>query len=149
MWVQVFKISFSLIPKPKGRPRFTKKGFAFTPAATRKAERDIAAIISEQVNGRKPIDNAIRVEMEIIMPRPKSHFGTGNNSGKIKGSSPMFPTTKPDIDNLEKAFLDAAEGILWVNDSRIVQKETYLWYADECAPGYNIVVEEWKNDNAT
>lgn len=144
MWKKEFDISFNLIPKPKGRPRFSKKGFAYTPSSTKKAERDMAVLISDQLKGKMPIDTAIRLEMDVYMPRPKSHYGSGKNSDNIKDSSPKFPITKPDIDNLEKAFCDAAEGLLWTNDSRIVQKTTNLWYADDRAPGYDIFVYKYK-----
>ncbi len=144
MWIPEFEIDLNYIPSPKGRPRVTKRGFTFTPKKTKRAERDIAVIISGDLKGKQPIDVGIRVEMEIYMPRPKSHFGTGRNSGKIKGSSPRFPITRPDIDNLEKLFLDAAEGLLWTDDSRIVQKTTHLWYADDRAPGYIVSVWKWR-----
>lgn len=147
MWELEFEFDLNYIPAPKGRPRMTKRGIAFTPSKTRRAEQDLAVLVSNELKGKEPIDVAIRVEMDVFMPRPKSHYGTGRNAGKIKDSSPQFPITKPDIDNIEKLFLDAAEGLLWTNDSRIVHKNTRLCYADGRAPGYVVVVWKWRKYN--
>ena len=146
MWHESFDYSLNYIPVPKGRPRVTKSGIAFTPTKTRRAEQDLAVLISSDLQGRTPIDNPIRLEMDIYMPRPKGHYGTGKNEGNLKKSAPRFPDRKPDIDNIFKLFTDAAEGLLWTNDSRIVQMDVKLWYADERAPGYDVSVLEWREE---
>ena len=39
---------------------------------------------------------------------------------KSKKKSDLFPCWAPDLDNYCKAFLDALEGLIFINDSRIV-----------------------------
>ena len=41
------------------------------------------------------------------LPRPKGHFGTGKNAGKLKKSAPLYCSTKPDLDKLLRAVCDA------------------------------------------
>lgn len=57
------------------------------------------------------IEGPIRVDLEIIMPRPKFHYGTGRNKGKIKprhaSDLGTWHTPTPDRDNLDKTILDA------------------------------------------
>lgn len=52
--------------------------------------------------------------------RPKSHYGTGRNSWRVKDSAPPFPTTRPDALKLARAVEDALTGIVWADDSQIV-----------------------------
>lgn len=67
----------------------------------------------------KPIENPINIMINFYFPRPKSHFGTGRNSGKLKDNAPIFHTKKPDIDNLIKFVLDSLNKRFWKDDSYI------------------------------
>jgi Holliday junction resolvase RusA-like endonuclease len=67
-----------------------------------------------------PLRGPVAMELEYRFPRPMSHYGTGRNAGKVKASAPtMLHAVKPDGDNLEKATLDALEGLLFVNDAQV------------------------------
>ena len=49
-------------------------------------------------------DSGVQVTLIFKFPRLKSHF---NSKGKLKPKSPVFKTTKPDLDKLCRAVLDA------------------------------------------
>lgn len=49
----------------------------------------------------------VRVEVLFAMARPKVHYGTGRNAGKVKDSAPEWPTTYPDIDKAARLVCDA------------------------------------------
>ena len=86
-------------PVPKGRPRFTQKGHAYTPKETRDYENSVRTwFMSEYGINRYPMDGALYAEYEFILPRPK-------NTPKSK----IWSSTKPDIDNFAKAFQDAMD----------------------------------------
>jgi Holliday junction resolvase RusA-like endonuclease len=51
--------------------------------------------------------------------RPKSHYGTGRNSGKLKPSAPDHHIQKPDADNLLKWVKDCLNGQAYRDDSQI------------------------------
>lgn len=80
-----------------------------------------------QLRPEAPWDCPIELQITWVMPRPKSHYGTGANVGKLKPSAPMFCTSlrRGDSDNLEKLVCDAMNGVFYRDDSLIarVQKE--------------------------
>lgn len=116
--------------------------------------------------GEGQIEGPIRVDAELIIPRPKFHMGTGRNEGKIKPSAAHWHTPTPDKDNLEKTILDALSPTstvaakrlkptqindpvynfpgLWRNDSQVcsglVEKR---YHRQEEQPGAIIVVSKW------
>ena len=66
------------------------------------------------------------------MQRPKSHFGTGRNAGKLKPSAPKYPAVKPDVDKLSRAVHDALTIANVIDDdSRIVIDHNEKHYAVE------------------
>ena len=59
--------------------------------------------------------------IEYYFQRPISHYGTGKNKDKIKASSEHYHIKRPDLDNLNKAVLDAfGDAGLIKNDSQVV-----------------------------
>lgn len=67
----------------------------------------------------KPIEKPIILHINFYMSRPKSHYGTGKNSNKLKPSAPKYHIKKPDLDNLVKFVKDAFNGVYWKDDSQI------------------------------
>ena len=54
--------------------------------------------------------------------RPKSHYGTGRNSMKVKpGPEKQYPLPNGDIDNFLKGPLDAIKGVAYDDDKQIAQ----------------------------
>jgi Holliday junction resolvase RusA-like endonuclease len=45
-------------------------------------------------------------------------------------SGELFPTSKPDLDNLAKIVLDALNGILWADDCQVVKLEITKEYGE-------------------
>ena len=88
--------------------------------------------------GSHPIEGPVRVDIEFIMPRPKSHYGTGRNAGKIKASSPHLHSGVPDKDNLEKTVLDALSATPTVVRKKLPSKHAH-------DPVYNFP-GIWRND---
>jgi Holliday junction resolvase RusA-like endonuclease len=60
------------------------------------------------------------MECIFIFERPKSHFGTGKNSNKLKSSAPAHHIQPPDCDNLKKIVADCLNGLVYKDDSQIV-----------------------------
>lgn len=80
----------------------------------------------------------VEVRLEFFMPRPKSHFRA---NGSRKADAPRWVEKKPDLDNLEKAVLDALTNIgLWRDDSQVVRVSKSKVYCDQ--PGCAVVVSE-------
>ena len=68
-----------------------------------------------------PTRGAWVLELEYHFARPAGHYGTGRNAGQVRASAPTAKTTRPDVDKLERAVLDALTGVLWVDDSQVVR----------------------------
>jgi Holliday junction resolvase RusA-like endonuclease len=107
-------------PVAKGRPKFTRQGFAYTPTKTRQAEKFIAAYVKSL---SAPIFSAgVPLAMDVVLCclRPKS------------AKKRLYPPG--DIDNYVKLILDALQGDGGIipNDNQIVQLRAAKRY-DETA----------------
>jgi Holliday junction resolvase RusA-like endonuclease len=86
-------------PVPKGRPRMTRAGHAYTPARTVAYEKLVRVCATGAMGGRDPIEGRVDVAIDLFMPDRR----------------------RADIDNLAKGILDAGNGVLWRDDSQITQ----------------------------
>ena len=128
-----------VIPGKKGRKA---RGQAYVPSSHPIHEyRDEVAYYAKARNGGpkglppKPADGAVGVSIVFTLPRPKSHYGTGRNAGKLKSSAPEHHTgPRADIDNLVKAVLDALTGIIYHDDGQVVRVFAAKHYEE--APGH-------------
>lgn len=104
-------------PKAKGRPRFGK-GRAYTPKATRDAERDVGWIARQAMRGRELFEGALAVRIYAWIKPPK----------KQKHEHPI---TGFDCDNAAKLYLDALNGIVWHDDKQIVDLQVIKNYSPD------------------
>lgn len=83
------------------------------------------------------IDEPVELGIVFRMPRPRS-------APKRR----IWPDTRPDIDKLERAVLDALTGTLLVNDSRVVVVTKRKIYAVDEPPGCVITIDTPADDLA-
>ncbi len=79
--------------------------------------RRVAANAKIAMAGRPPMTGAIELSVTICRPRPKANY---NSRGNIKADAPFYPTTRPDTLKQVRAIEDACTGIVWLDDSQIV-----------------------------
>lgn len=80
----------------------------------------------------------VAVRATFFFQRPRSHYRTGKNSHLLKEGAPMYRTTTPDLDKLQRALGDAlAQGGVLHDDNLIVQWDTRKMWADR----HNTVIE--------
>ena len=84
----------------------------------------------------------VTVHATFRLPRPAGHYGTGRNANTLRPAAPVVPATKPDLDKLVRAVLDAitAAGTVWADDARVVEITAAKVYG---TPGATIRVEAW------
>lgn len=125
-------------PVPKGRPRFTRGGFAYTPDKTRKYEKLVAGLAKTAMVGRPPFDCPIKVMVTAFMRIPQmSRKRTADAQAGY-----ILPAVKPDADNLAKAALDACNGIIWRDDALICSLLVKKRYALEPRLEIRVMPEE-------
>jgi Holliday junction resolvase RusA-like endonuclease len=83
------------------------------------------------------------------MLRPKAHWRTGQHAGMLKVSAPVHHTSKPDMDNLYKAVLDALgefdgdPALVWADDAQVAQgqiSKRYTRMGED--PGVTVAIYE-------
>lgn len=75
-----------------------------------------------------PFENAIRAEIKVFMPIPKSD---SKKKRELKLSGKIRPTMKPDNDNIAKSVLDALNGVAYLDDKQIVELAVDKKYGEE------------------
>ena len=97
-------------PAPQGSKRHLGNGIMVESSKAVKPWRvDVAWAV--RAHFPAPMDGPVRLELEFVMPRPKS---------APKRSTP--PAIKrPDVDKLARAVLDAITGVVVADDSQIVE----------------------------
>lgn len=97
-------------PAPQGSHRHVGNGIMVESSKAVGPWRTVVAWHAAQAWTATPLDGAVAVVYEFVMPRP---------SGTPKRSTP--PAIKrPDIEKLARAVSDALSGIVWRDDSQVV-----------------------------
>lgn len=117
----MIKVTIPGISVAQARPRIIKKGnhlgMANTPEVTNYSA--YAKFYLSQVRPMQLLDCPLVMDICVYVPRPKS-------ARKRK-----YPATKPDADNFVKLICDCCEGLIYTNDSRIVDLCVKKRYSDE------------------
>lgn len=76
------------------------------------------------------LEGPLSFSMTFYTSRPKSHYGTGKNAGRLKDSAPALPTSKPDVTKLVRGVEDALTGVVWRDDSQVTDQSACKRYGD-------------------
>lgn len=123
-------------PVGKGRPRIGRVGGharMFTPQKTASYEGLIAMAGTEAMAGRTLLEGAVMVEMRIVLAIPES-MSKKRKAQAIAGE--LFPTKKPDMDNVIKAIYDGLNGVVWKDDVQVVDAFVRKRYGE--VPGVHV-----------
>lgn len=127
-------------PAPKGSPRVIMRGRGGHPLPFPRVLSDsprtdawaacVRLFAQQAMRGRTPwADAALAVDLVFGLARPRMHFGTGKNERALRVGAPAAPAVKPDIDKLTRTTLDALQGPVFDEDSRIVHLVASKSYA--------------------
>jgi crossover junction endodeoxyribonuclease RusA len=117
-------------PAPQGSKRHVGRGILIESSKKVKPWREAVkwAVLE---TGAATIEGPVELRLRFLLQRPKGHYGTGRNAGKVKESSPVFPAVRPDIDKLARSTLDGlGDAGLFSDDSRIVSLALEKRYTD-------------------
>ena len=94
-------------PIPKARPRVitTRTGTrAYTPSRTKRWERLVAQAAARAMDGRPPLEGPVGVKLRFYRKDRR----------------------RVDGDNLEKSAADPLNGVVWLDDSQVVECHRYM-----------------------
>ena len=114
-----YSFTFHILPQPKERPRFAKRGNfvqTYTAPKTKSFEHEIAVMARAQMAGRTILNGLLMVRVTFQFKRPKRT---------------KLLTPKKDLDNLCKSVCDAANGVIYIDDTQIVYLEAKKLWGDE------------------
>lgn len=126
-------------PVAKGRPIASTFGGRVrmrTPARTERYEAQVAVFANQAMAGRAPIDDPVSVTVTAIMPIAAS-WSKKKRADALAGL--LRPVGRPDLDNIAKSVGDGCNGIVWTDDSRIVDLRVVKRYGEH--PALEVRVE--------
>ena len=113
-------------PKGKGRPRMTRSGHCYTPENTREYERKVSAAAKGAMRDRDAHGHLCEVVIQAygwIYPS-----WSMARKGKCYGEP---CDSRPDIDNITKAILDGANGVVWKDDCQVWSLQAIKLWDDD------------------
>jgi len=123
----VFEVSGD--PVPKARARTVRKGgrtWSFTPKRVAAWEKTVKEEAVKHFE--KPMEGPVMVSLIFHMKRPSSR------------RKEVYVSTTPDLDNLEKAVLDALNGVAYEDDRFVVAKNAQKKYVLNGKPRVSVRV---------
>lgn len=79
----------------------------------------VAAAAGEVMEGRDLITGPVRLSVTFFFARPKAHYGTGRNAGKLKASAPERHAQTPDLAKLIRCLEDGMTKVVWRDDKQV------------------------------
>ena len=97
-------------------------------ARSRPWKAQVSDAAADAMAGRELEQGPVAITIRFYLPRPKGHYGTGANGGRVRPSAPTWPAVKPDVDKLSRTVLDAMTGIVYRDDAQVVVKTVEKHY---------------------
>lgn len=123
---------FDIEPVEQARPRATRMGKGirlYDPKRVNVFKKQLGLLAKQQMldRGLEPFDGPLEVCMEFYRPVQAS-LSQKERARRLSGVH--RPTVKPDLSNYIKALEDGLNGIIWIDDNRIVQIVAEKKYSD-------------------
>ena len=137
-----FMVTFTVygIPVPKARPRFRRIGnfvSTYTAAKTKTYEDQVRDAARLAMGSTEPLETPVSVYFYLSVPVPAS-YSKKRTQACLSGEEK--PIKKPDLTNVGKSLEDGMNGIVYKDDSQIVNLHMTKVYSTE--PRVEILVKE-------
>lgn len=128
-------------PVGKGRPRFSRKnGRVYTPDRTAAYEKLVRKEFIDQCDmPDEPLTGPVSIYVQAEFAIPK-RATKAQREAMLNDMVP--PLKKPDVDNVLKIITDPLNGVLWKDDSQIVDAHVCKFYSDAAHVSVRICVDE-------
>lgn len=137
------------VPATKGSARaFVRNGRAIVTNDNPKAKgwaSTISLAAHEAMGGAAPLDCAVAVSIDFVLPRPQSHF----TKRGLRPDAPRYSPKKPDVDKVLRCALDALTAIVFDDDAQIAVCTARKLYAGPTRPpGAHFTIRRVTDDAA-
>lgn len=126
----------------KGRPKTSARIAGgkvitrhYTPEKTVNYESLIALVGQQAMAGRALLEGPVMVELDIVLGIPQS---MSKKRKTLALAGQLYPTKKPDLDNVQKAIYDGLNGVVWKDDVQVVRAMVGKRYGE--TPGVRVKV---------
>ena len=130
------------IARGKQRPRATRTGRVYTPKETVNQEAYIKMLAATAMRGFAPLVGPLEATFSISVAIPKSFTRQQRN---LIDEGKLYPTSKPDIDNVVKLLCDAMNGVVYGDDKQIVDLFVSKVYEDSASTTVMVSMKGEKN----
>jgi crossover junction endodeoxyribonuclease RusA len=125
-------VSFTIpgIPQRQGDHRTSPSGHVYETNKNLKPWREVAlsrAWDAKRAAGGNTLFESVRVVAAFWFPRPKRHYGTGRNAGRLLDGVPVWHAAAPDLDKLQRALGDVLTQSQLIHDDRLIA----IWQASK------------------
>lgn len=117
----MIKLTLPIAPVAWQRVQRTRHGVTFVPPKTRAFKAAVGVSASTQLVLPEPLVGPLSLSLRFVLTPPK----------RPKHKEPIV---RPDLDNYVKGVMDALNGIVWADDSQIVETRARKLYAMDGSP---------------
>lgn len=131
-------------PVAQGRPRATiirGRVHVYDPETSRDYKTYVR-LSARQYAPDNPLESPLDVRLDIYRQIPKSFSKKRKNECEL---GEVRPTTRPDVDNYIKSILDGLNGLIFKDDSQIVDLTVSKYYSK--SPRVEVQIKEIANEN--
>ncbi|MEM3050322.1 MAG: RusA family crossover junction endodeoxyribonuclease [Thermoplasmata archaeon] len=118
-------------PKPQGSKVRGRGGGLYEASREVAAWRERVALATSAVFHGDPVDEPVAVNLAFAFMRPRGHYGKKG----LRRSAPCHKVSRPDLDKLARAVLDAITGVVIRDDAQVVRLQATKIFADDKYPG--------------
>ena len=115
----------------KGRARAVRRGkfiSHYTPTKTVNYENLVKMAASDAMGDNLLFQKAVKLDLLILVTPPAS-WSNKKRMAALQGQ--IYPTTKPDVDNVLKAICDACNGVVFEDDKQVVHCSAIKKYSEK------------------
>lgn len=117
-------------PVAQGRPRASRVAGhvrMYDPAKSR-SYKDYVRLVAAEQSPEKLLEGPLVVLLKVFKPIPRSF--SKKKAEQAEGCI-VRPVTKPDVDNYVKILCDALNGVIWRDDSQVVELNVGKYYGNK------------------
>lgn len=127
------EIAFTVygIPVAQGRPRtavIAGHAVVYDPGKSKDYKHYVKVAASQALGDSALLERPLQVEIVAVLPIPQS-FSKKKHIEALCGN--LRPAKKPDADNFQKCVWDACNGVVWRDDSQIVDARIKKLYGEK------------------